>query len=270
MKRFWFLAVLMALSSSAHAGSSLSFSRRRTPDPHRGAPALPFHLLRLDVDLRHPSNWRRKRDRYDDERDAAAPVRRRSPPAPAAGAAPSRLRQQSPPAAVDRRAAAGRFHTGAAAIAEVAAPLRPCAAAGRFRRPPPPAVLPFQLPPVAAGRSRTVAGRAARAAGSASLASMPKTNRPIRRSATGRPKARERFASNAAATRCAAIVLDSPSNDKGEAILINMKPKTRQAMDRQRLQPGQRRDLLRHDGDEGHQHAARRSLRARPLLLLRQ
>ena len=65
-------------------------------------------------------------------------------------------------------------------------------------------------------------------------------------------------------------VLNSSSNDKGEAVLINMKPKT----DKQWTG-----NVYSHDsGDtyygtidmKGAEHAARRSLRARPVLLLGQ
>ena len=59
-------------------------------------------------------------------------------------------------------------------------------------------------------------------------------------------------------------------SEKGEAILINMKPKSVGAVERQRLQQGLRRHLLRHHAPEGTEHAAGRGLRVRPLLLQRQ
>ena len=65
-------------------------------------------------------------------------------------------------------------------------------------------------------------------------------------------------------------VLNASSNDKGEAILINMKPKTDRQWTGSVYSQSLWRDLLRDDGHKGHQHASRRSLRARPLLLLRQ
>ncbi len=50
---------------------------------------------------------------------------------------------------------------------------------------------------------------------------------PKRRSATGRPKAtRDRFGSNAAASRCAAMSSIHRRTTNGETVLINMKPKT--------------------------------------------
>jgi len=52
----------------------------------------------------------------------------------------------------------------------------------------------------------------------------PKKRWRIRRSATGRPKATVRIAK--CGTALCGYVLNASSNDKGEAILINMKPKT--------------------------------------------
>ena len=58
MKRFCFLAVLIALaspavlSSPAHAGKSISFNVGSHRVHHRQA--LPFDLVHLDVDLQKP------------------------------------------------------------------------------------------------------------------------------------------------------------------------------------------------------------------------
>src|SRR2546430_825440 len=80
MKRFWFLAVLIALSSSAHAGRSISFSvgghrvHIESSRHCRSPSCTPMSIFRsLD--------WRRKRDRHDDDRDVAAPAKP-APPAP--------------------------------------------------------------------------------------------------------------------------------------------------------------------------------------------
>ncbi|XSC45252.1 hypothetical protein ACF1BQ_003355 [Bradyrhizobium sp. RDT10] len=54
MKRFCFLAVLMALSSSAYAGRSISFSVGGHRVHVEILPALPFGLVRLGVDLQKP------------------------------------------------------------------------------------------------------------------------------------------------------------------------------------------------------------------------
>jgi hypothetical protein len=79
MKRFWALAVLMVLSSSAYAGNSFSFviggHRIRIEAPrHCSAPSC------VSVSIPGLYQTRRGRDRYDDDAPAAAPAK---PPAPA-------------------------------------------------------------------------------------------------------------------------------------------------------------------------------------------
>ena len=51
MKRVFLLAVLMALSSSAYAGKSISFSLGGHRVQIEILQALPFGFVRLDVDL---------------------------------------------------------------------------------------------------------------------------------------------------------------------------------------------------------------------------
>ena len=51
MKRFCFLAVLIALTSSAHAGRSISFSVGSHRVHIEFLQTLPFGLVRRDVDL---------------------------------------------------------------------------------------------------------------------------------------------------------------------------------------------------------------------------
>ena len=51
MKRLWFFVALMALSSSASAGGSISFSPRPS-GAYRILAALPLDVLRLGVGLR--------------------------------------------------------------------------------------------------------------------------------------------------------------------------------------------------------------------------
>jgi uncharacterized protein (DUF2147 family) len=72
MKRFCFLAVLMALSSSADAGGSISFSvggRRVHIESSRHC------RLGTCVSVSRSLDWRHKRDRHDDERDARVPAK---------------------------------------------------------------------------------------------------------------------------------------------------------------------------------------------------
>ena len=73
MKRFCFLAVLMALSSSAYASRSISFS----VGSHRVHIESSRHCRSLSctsVSISRRFDWRRKRDGYDDARDAAVPA----------------------------------------------------------------------------------------------------------------------------------------------------------------------------------------------------
>src|SRR5437763_8911029 len=80
MKRFWFLAVLIALGSSAHAGRSISFnvgSHRVHVESSRHCRSVSCASMSISRNL----DWRRKRDRYNDDRDVAVPAKS-VPPAP--------------------------------------------------------------------------------------------------------------------------------------------------------------------------------------------
>ena len=81
MKRFCFLAVLIALNSSAHAGRSISFSvgsHRVHIESSRHCHSVSCARMSISRSL----DWRRKRDRYDDARDTAVPAKPVPPPAP--------------------------------------------------------------------------------------------------------------------------------------------------------------------------------------------
>src|SRR6266404_7457882 len=98
MKRFCFLAVLIALSSSAHAGRSISFSvgsHRVHIESSRHCRSV--SCARMSISRR--LDWRRKRERYDDAPDAAAPAKP-VPPAPqtVSPSAPPVPQTVSPPA----------------------------------------------------------------------------------------------------------------------------------------------------------------------------
>ena len=256
MKRFCFLAVLMALSSSAYAGRSISFSVGR----HRVHIESSRHCRSLScasVSISKRLNWRRKRDRYEEERDATVPAKpvpsvpqTVSPPAP-----PPTTRRRPRPSFPRRRPSTRRPHRGA---------IPSCASASlrhRFKT--------FQYQCRRRHRSQNRSRpRSPRRRSSASRIRPRKKRRRILRSATGRPKARERCGSENAAMRCAASC--SVHRTKGRSDPDQHEAEDGKAMDRRRLQPGLWRDVLRHDVDEGDQHASRRSLRARPLLLLGQ
>ena len=140
MKRFWYLVVLMVLSSSAYAGDSLSFvvggHRIRIEAPrHCNSPSC------VSVSIPGIYESRRWRDSDDDDdRDVAAPAR---PPV----TAPEQV-QAAPPAS--RPAVAP-----VVPVAPVAAPppavFKPAAAATQEVAPPPPPAIqppPAMAPPV--------------------------------------------------------------------------------------------------------------------------
>ena len=130
MKRFCFLVVLMALSSSAYAGSTLSFvvggHRIRIEAPrHCNSPSC------VSISIPGIYQSRRWRDRDgDDDRDVAGQVKAAAPaaqqvlaPQTVTPAAATRPTDPPPPAAVVPPPAV--FKPAAAATQEVAAPPQP-------------------------------------------------------------------------------------------------------------------------------------------------
>ncbi|MBT1510571.1 DUF2147 domain-containing protein [Bradyrhizobium sp. SRL28] len=217
MKRFCFLAVLMALSSSAYAGGSISFSvggHRVHIESSRHCRSVSCTSMSISKGLES----RRKRDRQDDDRDAAVPARpvpsapqTISPPAPPATTAPAKTIVTAPPPAV-YATAASRSHI-------VAAP--PPA--------PPPAPRPVQevsipappAPPVE--KPVETAQPAPQVEHVSHQAEEERSDSPIGDWQTeGKGTVRIAKCGNA----LCGYVIGSSSNEKGEAILINMKPKT--------------------------------------------
>ena len=210
MKRFCFLAVLIALSSSADA-RSISFN----VGSHRVHVESSRHCRSVSCASRWISrklDWRRKRDRYDDARDALAPAKpvpslapqTVSPPAPPATKAPVQTIVAAPPPAVYAQAASStRVITlpPPPPVQQVSIPVPPPAPAAK---------------PVEAVQPATQLERAAH------QAEEEPSDSPIGDWQT-EGKGTVRIA------RCGdalcGFVLGS-SNEKGEAILINMKPKT--------------------------------------------
>lgn len=102
MKRLCFLAVLLTLSSSAHAGRSFSFNLGK----HRVHVESARHCHSLKcaaVSISKRLHWRQRRDRYEDERDATMPARpvpavpqTVSPPAPPPSAPPKAIVDATP------------------------------------------------------------------------------------------------------------------------------------------------------------------------------
>ncbi|MBR1273956.1 DUF2147 domain-containing protein [Bradyrhizobium sp. AUGA SZCCT0283] len=216
MKRFCFLAVLIALSSSAHAGRSISFSvgsHRVHIESSRHCRSVSCASMSISRSL----DWRRKRDRHDDDRGVAAPAKpvppapqTVSPPAPPATTAPAKTIVAAPPPAV---------YTPAASRSQIVDAPPP---------PAPPAPPPVQeasipvppLPPVA--KPVETAQPAPQVERVSHQAEEEPSDSPIGDWQTeGKGTVRIAKCGNA----LCGFVLGS-SNEKGEAILINMKPKT--------------------------------------------
>jgi uncharacterized protein (DUF2147 family) len=213
MKRFCFLAVLIALSSSAHAGRSISFS----VGSHRVHIESSRHCRSVScasMSISRRLDWRRKRDRYNDDRDVAVPAKPAppapqtiSPPAPPATTVPAKTIVAAPPPAV---------YTTAASRSQIVAP------------PPPPASPPVEQVSIPAPPSPPDAKpvEAAQPAPQVERVSHQAEDEPSDTpigdwQTEGKGTVRIAKCGNA----LCGFVLGS-SNEKGEAILINMKPKT--------------------------------------------
>lgn len=224
MKRFWFLVVLMALSSSADAGNSLSF----VVGGHRIRIAAPRHCHStscVTVSIPGIHETRRWRDRDDDERDVATPSKpavTTAAPAPVQAVPPA----SNPAAALIAAPPPAVFKPAAAATQQVAAP--PPASAPPTALPPvppPPAALP-PLPPVERP-AEAVRPRPEPAP------QVQKASHRIEDEPADTPLGDWQSEGNKGTVRIercghalCGYAIHSPSNDKGEAVLVNMKPKT--------------------------------------------
>ena len=217
MTRFGFLAGLIALTSTAvlmspaHAGRSISFN----VGSHRVHIAKHCRSISCtSMSISKNLDWRRKRGRYDDARDTATPVRpvppapqTVSPPAPVAPpaiTAPAKTIVTAPPPAVYTQAAS-RSHVVAVSppppIQQQSIPVPPS----------PPAVAPIKATPPASQVERV----------SHQDEDEP-SEAPIGDWQTeGKGTVRIAKCGNA----LCGYALNS-ANESGEAILINMKPKT--------------------------------------------
>jgi uncharacterized protein (DUF2147 family) len=215
MRRFCFLAVLIAFSSSAYAaGISFSVGGHRVQiESSRHCRSVSCARMSISRNL----DWRRKRDRYDDDRDVAVPAKpvplvpqTVSPPAPPATTAPAKTIVAAPPPAV--------YTTAASRSQPVAAPSPP----------PPPAPPPVQQvsipvpPPAPSSKPVETAQPAPEVERVTHQAEEEPSDSPIGDWQTeGKGTARIAKCGNGL---CGYVL--SSSNEKGEAILINMKPKT--------------------------------------------
>jgi uncharacterized protein (DUF2147 family) len=213
MKRLCFLAVLMVLSSSAYAGRSISFkvgSHRVHIESSRHCRSVSCASMSISKRL----DWRRKRDRYNDS-DVAVPAtpvppapQTISPPAPPATTAPAKTIVAAPPPAA---------YTQAASRSQiVAAPAPP---------PAPPAVeqvsIPVPPPPPDAKPVGTVQP-APQVERVTHQAEEEPSDSPI---GDWQTEGKGTVRIGKCGDSLCGFVLGS-SNEKGEAILINMKSKT--------------------------------------------
>jgi uncharacterized protein (DUF2147 family) len=213
MKRLYFLAALMAFSPSAHAGSSISFS-------------VGGHRIHIEASSHCRStscasvsvDSRRKGDRFDD--DSAAPVKPApaapqtvTPPAPPANVQPVQTIVAPPPPAVYRPAAAATQIVVAPPppppVQQVAIPVPPA--------PPPPVqqvAIPVPPPPAPVA-----------------VPQIAKVSNEVEQEEADTPVGDWQTEGRGAVriARCGSAlcgyVLTSSSDDRGEAVLINMKPK---------------------------------------------
>jgi uncharacterized protein (DUF2147 family) len=216
MTRFCFLIVLIALmspavlTSPAHAGRSISFnvgSHRVHIAKHCRAISCTSMSISKNLD------WRRKRERYDDARDTAAPVKpvppapqTVSPPvpvAPPATTAPAKSIVTAPPPAVYTQAASRSL------IVAAPPPAPPVEQDSIASPPSPPAAKPAETP---ASQVERVSHQAE---------DQPSDDPTGDWQTEGKGTVRIVKCGNA----LCGYVLNS-ANEKGETILINMKPKT--------------------------------------------
>jgi uncharacterized protein (DUF2147 family) len=215
MKRFCFLAALLMLSSSAHAGRSISFS----VGSHRVHIESSRHCRSVScasMSISRRLDWRRKRDRYNDDSDMAVPAKpvpsvpqKVSPPAPPATTAPAKsIVAVPPPAAYTTAASRGQIVDAAAA-------------------PPPPAAPPVQeasipVPPPPVAKPVETAQPAPQVERVTHQAEEEPSDSPI---GDWQTEGKRAVRIGKCGDALCGFVLGS-SNEKGEAILINMKPKT--------------------------------------------
>ncbi|MEO8318878.1 MAG: DUF2147 domain-containing protein [Bradyrhizobium sp.] len=219
MKRLYFLAALMAFSPSAHAGSSISFSVgghriHIEASPHCRSTSC----ASVSVDSR------RKGDRFDD--DNAAPAKPAPPapqtvtPPPPANVQPVQTIVASPPPAVYRPAAAATQIVAAPPppppVQQVAIPVPPA--------PPPPVqqvAIPVPPPPPIATPAEVVRP----------ASPIARVSNEVEQDEADSPLGDWQTESRGAVriAKCGnalcGYVLNSSSDDRGEAVLINMKPK---------------------------------------------
>jgi hypothetical protein len=223
MKRYCLLAVLILLSPSAYAGNSISF----VVGGHRIHIEASRHCRSTSCASVSISGIYRSRDRYDDDdryeddRIDNGPAKPQPAPPTIAPSAPPVSKPPAPPLVV-ASPPPSVYKPAAAATRIVTAlpPLPPVAPTTLAVPPAPPSPPPPSLPPVAKPVEPV---RPAPQISRVSHALEEDADTPIGDWQTeGKGSVRIGKCGNA----LCGYVLNSSSNDKGEAVLINMKPKT--------------------------------------------
>jgi hypothetical protein len=208
MKPIYLVAMLMALSSPAYAGSSISFS----VGGHRIHIEASSHCRSTScasVSVSGIYDSRRKRDRFDD--DDAVPVKPALPAPPASNPLAPTVVVSAPPA----------VYKPAAAVTQIAAAPPPPIQQAAIPLPPPPpppvqqVAIPVPPPPAPVAAPQ-----------------VSRVSHEVEQEAADTPVGDWQTEGKGAVriTRCGnalcGYVLNSSSDDRGEAVLINMKLKT--------------------------------------------
>ncbi|ANW04029.1 DUF2147 domain-containing protein [Bradyrhizobium icense] len=214
MKRFCFLAVLMLLSSSVQAGGSISFKiggHRVHIESSRHCRSTSCASMSVSRSL----NWRHKRDRYEEDRDRVAPAKPApqavSPPAPPATTPPAKATVVTLPPAVFTPAASTTQIVAAPPPLPPAPPPAPASSQQvSIPLPPPPPAKPVETVQPAPPAER-VSHQAEEAPSDSPIGDWQTEGKGTVRIA------------KCGSALCGYVL--NASSEKGEAILINMKPK---------------------------------------------
>ncbi len=226
MRRFWFLAVLMVLSPPAYAGSfSFSIGGHRI---HIESSRYCRSTSCASVSISGIYQSRRDRDRYDDDnRDTVDPVK--APAAPTQTAAPMIAAAPANNPAVQPAVAApppAVFKPAASATQIVAAPPRsppPVQPNAIVPPPPPPAAPRVEKPAEAVRPAPAAAMPVLKVSHHAHDMEDEPADTPVGDWLT-EAKGTVRIVKCGRAL--CGYVLNTSSDDKGEAVLVNMRPKT--------------------------------------------
>ena len=205
MRRFCLLALLTLLSSSAHAGSfSFSVSGRRI---HIESSRYCRSSSCASVSISGISQSRRKRD--DGDRDNGEPMRPSA--APVAVPPPAVIQPMITPSVAPAPPPPAVYKPAAAVTQTVPAPpIQPAVVAPQRHPPCGLRSSPRRRRHLRRSRSRSKPCGLRRHRQWRVFRTRPTTSRPIRRAATGRPKAGAKCASLDAAARCAAMSSTRP------------------------------------------------------------